>query len=137
MKKLVFVLSRAGAMVFAVLALSGCATLSADGGIDTIQTLAAERIGKSATVPRKDADPAATAARTRELLGKPLTVDDAVQIALLNNAGLKASLAELGISETDLVQAGRLPNPRFSYSNKRNSDITTIDRTVMVSLLSL
>src|SRR5439155_19666777 len=86
---------------------------------------------------RKDEDPAATAARTREMLGKPLTLDEAVQIALLNNAGLKASLAELGISEADLVQAGRLPNPRFTYSNKRNSDITTIDRTVMVSVLSL
>lgn len=137
MRYVALVFYRAGAMALATLVLGGCATFSADGGIDTIQTLAEERIGKGAKVPRKDADPAATAARTRELLGQPLSFDEAVQVALLNNAGLKASLAELGISEADLVQAGRLPNPRFSYSNKRNSDITTIDRTVMVGVLSL
>ena len=62
------------------------------------------------------------------LIGKPLTLDDAVQIALLNNAGLKASLTELGISEADLVRAGRLPNPRFSYSNRRSSDAASLAR---------
>jgi hypothetical protein len=81
-------------------------------------------------------DAAATLAATRELLRNPLSVDDAVQVALLNNAGLKASLAELGIGEADLVQASRLPNPRFTFSNRRNSEITTIDRTVMISVMS-
>ena len=128
---------RAASAVLALLALAGCATLSPDGGIDTVQTLARERIGKDATLTRKDADPTATAAAIRDVLRKPLTVEDSVRIALLNNAGLNASLAELGVSEADLVQASRLPNPRFTYSNRRNSDLTTIDRTVMVSVMSL
>ena len=118
-------------------AVAACATVSPDGGVDAVQILARERIGNGATLSRKGADPAATLAATRELLRKPLTGEDAVQVALLNNAGLKASLAELGISEADLVQAGRLPNPRFTYSNRRNGDLTTIDRTVMVSVMSL
>ena len=48
------------------------------------------------------------------LLARPLSADDAVQVALLNNRGLQAEFAELGIGEADLVQAGRLPNPRFA-----------------------
>jgi outer membrane protein TolC len=51
----------------------------------------------------------------QRLLAKELTVGDAVQIALLNNPGLQASYAELGIAEADLVQAGRVGNPRSSY----------------------
>ena len=120
-----------------LLALAGCVTLSPDGGIDKVQTLARDRIGKDVTLPRTQIDGATTADATRELLGKPLRADDAVQVAVLNNAGLKAGLAELGIGEADLVQAGRLPNPGFTFSNKRNSDVVTIERTVMVSVLSL
>ena len=73
----------------------------------------------------------------REIVAKPLNADGAVQVALLNNAQLRASLAGLGIAEADLVQATRLRNPRFSYSNIRSSDATTIDRTVMVNVMAL
>jgi outer membrane protein TolC len=38
-----------------------------------------------------------------------------VQVALLNNPGLQATYAELGIAEADLVQAGRMTNPHFAY----------------------
>jgi hypothetical protein len=46
-------------------------------------------------------------------------VDDAVQVALLNNRGLQAcGFQELGITEAEVVQAGRLPNPGFSFGRK-------------------
>src|SRR5207247_2508163 len=35
------------------------------------------------------------------------------------------------------VQASRLRNPRFSYSNRQSSDAATIDRTVMVNVMAL
>ena len=120
-----------------LLALAGCASLSADSGIDKVQTLAGERLGTAIVLPRKEADPATTIVATRQLLRHPLTPETAIQIALLNNARLKANLADLGIGEADLAQAGRLTNPRFSYSNERNSDFTTIDRTVIVNVMSL
>ena len=137
MSKVRFSVLRNASVALALLILSGCATLSPDGSVGAVQTIARERLGNDATLPRKDADPAAAVAATRELLRTPLTVEAAVQIALLNNAELKASLAQLGIGEADLVQAGRLPNPRFTYSNRRSSELTTIDRTVMVSVMSL
>ena len=44
--------------------------------------------------------------RVRELLKAPLTLDAAVQVALLNNAKVQATFEELGIAQADLVQAG-------------------------------
>jgi cobalt-zinc-cadmium efflux system outer membrane protein len=56
---------------------------------------------------------ASTAARLRALLQRPLTADDAVQIALLNNRDLQALYSDLGVAQADLVQAGLLKNPIF------------------------
>ena len=137
MRNAIFATMRAVTLPPALLFLAGCATFSPDGGIDNVQALARERIGKDAELPRRDADPAAAADATRALLRQPLTVETAVRIALLNNADMKAKLAELGISEADVVQAGRIPNPGFVFSNKRNSEVVTIERTVTVSLMAL
>jgi cobalt-zinc-cadmium efflux system outer membrane protein len=42
-----------------------------------------------------------------------LTADDAVAIALWNNAALEADLAYIGIAQADLLDAGLLKNPTF------------------------
>ena len=52
--------------------------------------------------------------RIRELLGQDLSMDAAIQIALLNNRDLQALYEELSIAQADLVQAGLLQNPTFS-----------------------
>lgn len=44
-----------------------------------------------------------------------LTADEAVAIALWNNAPFQATLAELGIARAALVEAGLLHNPTFSF----------------------
>ncbi|MFO0938474.1 MAG: TolC family protein [Gemmataceae bacterium] len=44
-----------------------------------------------------------------------LTEDEAVSIALWNNAAFQELLADLGIARADLIQAGLLPNPEFVY----------------------
>ena len=40
--------------------------------------------------------------------------DEAVAVALWNNAAFHATLSELGIARADLIQAGQLSNPTFS-----------------------
>ena len=90
------------------LALGGCASFSKDGGFSAVEQTAKERVGKDVKWARTDADRDTIAARVADLLIQPLSVDSAVQIALLNNRGLQARFHELGISEADLVQAGRL-----------------------------
>ncbi len=47
-------------------------------------------------------------------LSSGLTEESAVTIALWNNAAFQETLADLGISRADLVQAGMLPNPTLS-----------------------
>jgi hypothetical protein len=57
---------------------------------------------------------------------------------LLNNRGLQASFGELGIAEADVVQAGRLRNPIFSFGRMAlGGGAVEIERSVMFDVLSL
>ena len=91
--------TRLAIAALALMALSGCATLSIDGGFGPVEQTAKDRLGKDVKWARSDADRDAIDKRVAQLLEQPLSADDAVQIALLNNRGLQASFAELGISE--------------------------------------
>ncbi|TSA15912.1 MAG: TolC family protein [Betaproteobacteria bacterium] len=118
-------------------ALAGCATFSQEGGFNSVEQTTQARIGKDLKWARTDADRDAIDQRVTELLAKPLSVDDAVQIALLNNQGLQAAFYELGISEADLVQAGRLPNPHFSMLRARHGDEFKIEQAFTFNVFSL
>ncbi len=120
-----------------VLLLSGCATFSKDGGLDTVGSLARDRISSQLALPEAGTDAMVTKESVTALLAKPLTADAAVQLAVLNNPTLRASFSGLGIVEADLVQAGRLSNPVFSFGNMRNSEAQSIERTLLFNLLSL
>ncbi len=112
----------------ALLALGGCAGFSPDGGRDGVRRLAQER-GQPM--------PAARARQVADLLARPLGAEDAVTIALLDNRSLQAAYAELGIAEADLVQAGRLSNPLFSFSRLHGPDGVAIERTLMLPVIGL
>jgi hypothetical protein len=102
-------------LLLPALALAGCATFSDDGGFGAVQSAVRERTGSEARWVRGEDDAKTVRAQVKELLARPLTPETAGQIALLNNPGLQATYAELGISEADLVQAGRMTNPHFAY----------------------
>jgi outer membrane protein TolC len=121
----------------AAVLLAGCASFSTDGGFSAVEQTTRDRIGKDVRWVRSESDQAAVDQRVSELLGKPLSVDDAVQLALLNNRGLQASFHELGISEADLVQAGRLPNPGFSFGRLTKGDEIELERGLHLNLARL
>ena len=106
---------RSIAIAAAAAVLGGCATFSTDGGFDAVEAAARERLGKDVRWIKSEDQSAAVASEVQRLLAKPLSVDDAVQLALANNRGLQSTFAELGIAEADLVQAGRMTNPHFAY----------------------
>ena len=113
--------------------LAGCASFSQDGGIADVARMTQERIAQPAPLkPGQDRQ-----AEVKALLSKPLNPDAAVRIALLNNQGLQAALAELAIAEADSVQAGRLPNPGLSFGRVRGGGETEIDRGVSFNLAAL
>ncbi|TAN54403.1 MAG: RND transporter, partial [Betaproteobacteria bacterium] len=89
------------------LALAGCATFSEDGGFGAVESAVRERTGQSTRWVRSGEEANTVRARVKQLLAQPLDAESAVQIALLNNPGLQARYAELGIAEADLVQASR------------------------------
>jgi outer membrane protein TolC len=129
--------TRVACIAVAAILLTGCTTFSNDGGFGAVSTTASQRLGKDAVYVKTDEDREAVFKRTRELLSKPLDMDDAVQLALLNNGGLQAAYGELGVSEADLVQAGRLPNPGFTFSRTHWSDGFGISRTFSMGVLGL
>lgn len=130
-------LLRAAALAAAVPLVAGCATFSDDGAIGPVSALTRERVGH-APAPATDADADARRTRIDTLLAAPLAEDGAVELALLNNRGLQARMAELGIAEAELVRAGRLPNPSFSFGRLRHGDgAVEIDRAVVFDLAGL
>lgn len=117
--------------------LAGCASFSPDGAQGPVRELTRQRLGQDVQWARTDDDRQALAQRVQELLKQPLTADQAVQIALLNNRGLQADLAELGITEADQVQASRLPNPGFSFARLRRGDEVELERGFHFNLAKL
>lgn len=113
--------------------LAGCASFSKDGGVNDVARMTQARIAQPAPLTR-DADPAAEVAG---LLSTPLNADSAVRVALLGNQGLQAALAELALSEADLVEAGRLPNPGLRFGRVRGGGQTEIDRGLSLDLAAL
>ncbi len=121
----------------ALLMLSGCTPFAGDGGFTPVAQSAHERLDKDVRWVRTSGEKAKSDAQIAQLLRRPLTVDDAVQIALLSNRGLQASFEELGISEADLVQSGRLPNPRFTLRRTSAAGLYDIEETLSINVLSL
>ena len=139
MKPGLFVRGLAPAALLALaFALSGCASFLPDGGFDGVAGSAKERgLAQEPKWLRDDEDAKAARDKVNQLLREPLSAEAAVQIALLNNPGLQATYAELGIAEASLVQAGRLRNPGFSFTRLHRGDEIEIERTVLFDLMGL
>ncbi len=125
------------ALLTGVAVLGGCASFSPDGGFAAVEQTAKDRLGKDVRWARTEADQDTIDKRVAELLAKPLTVDDAVQLALLNNRGLQATFQELGITEAEVVQAGRLPNPGFSFGRSTRGHEREIERGLHFNIARL
>ena len=129
--------SRHVAAVLAGLFLSGCATFSPDGGMTVVANVAAEAIKKDVVSIRTVDDAERTQDVVRGLIRRTLSVDSAIQVALLNNRGLQASYNELALAELDLVGESLPPNPTFSISRIAGAGGFEIERQVVGNVLAL
>src|SRR5687768_536929 len=92
----------------------GCARVPREAGFpDVEQAVAMRNQGMRAHWNQGTAEDQKIARAVELMLEKQLTVDDAVQIALLNNPRLQATYEDLAIAQSNLVQAGLLSNPVF------------------------
>jgi outer membrane protein TolC len=122
---------------FAALGICGCAAFTADGGFTPVADAARRHLRQEVAWPRNAGEQAKVDAQVSGLLTRRLSAEDAVQIALLNNRALQAAFEELGISEADLVQAGRLQNPRFDLRHASIAGQYDIEETLSFNVLSL
>lgn len=123
--------------ILSTFALSGCATFSPDGGMTVVANVANETIKKDVVSIRSAEDAEWANAAVQRLLRRTLTVDSAVQIALLNNRGLQAAYNELARAEADLVQESLPSNPRFSLSRIAGPGSYEIEGQIVENILAL
>jgi len=126
-------------LVLVLFTLGGCASFSSDGGFDAVQKLTADRLGSPVQISwaRQPGDQVRITHRVSDLLAQPLGMDEAVQVALLNNRSLQAAYAGLGITKAEVVAAGRLPNPGFSFGRVTQGDEVEIERGFHLNLARL
>lgn len=129
-------LGRAFAIASAAL-LSACQSLSPDGGMSTVAMVAGGGLNKDVVRISSPEEAALARSRVAGLMRAPLGADAAVQIALLNNAGLQAAYNRLGVAEAVAVQSSRPPLPIFSFDDVSTSIELDIERKVVASVLSL
>lgn len=127
----------AGITLLSTLLLAGCASFSPDRGMGVVAGVASETINKDVMAIRTPDDAQRADATVKALLRRPLTVDSAVQIALLSNRGLQAAYNELALAETDLVGDSLPPNPTFSISRISGNGALEIERQVVGDILAL
>jgi outer membrane protein TolC len=121
----------------ATLGLAGCANFSPDSGMSVVSAVTDQAIRKDVALVRSTDEAEQVSGKVRTLLSRPLSVDAAVQIALLNNKGLQAAYNELALAETDLVEASLPPNPVFSVSRIAGDGASEVERQIVGDILAL
>ncbi len=117
--------------------LAGCAGVPREAGFAEVGREAGARLGAEVAWRHGDAADAEIDARIAQLLAQPLTVDAAVQVALLNNRLLQAEYEALGVAQAELVQAGLLRNPGFGWSRQEGGAIAKASWGLELDFLGL
>src|SRR4051812_1618344 len=99
-----------GLITLAVLA--GCQSALPTAATDPVSHVLIPRVGLTLRQEYADAQPVLPPGVCPT---EALTEEQAVAVALWNNARFIESLTDLGVAEGDLIQAGLLPNPEFVY----------------------
>ena len=120
-----------------LLLLAGCASFSADQGMDAVADFAGGPLRKDVVALRSDADAATARDRVAQLIKRPLTAESAVQIALLSNRYLQADYSALGAAEAARIRASLPPNPRFSLSRVTGGGAFEAEAQVALNILAL
>lgn len=131
------------AALAAPLLVSACVT-TADGlddplaGFQAVSARTTAVTGKETVWVQSSAEARALGERVTSLVrDRTLGPDLAVQVALLNNKGLQAAYAEVGISSADVWQASLLVNPRVSVGVTGIDAARTLETTIVSNILAL
>lgn len=123
--------------LFPLLLVAGCAHVPPDAGFGNVQQTLAARLDERIVWQRGGKEDAEAAAHVEALLAQPLSMEAAVQVALLQHRGLQAEYEQLGVAQADLVQAGLLKNPSFGWSRLSGGGISKTTAGLELDFLGL
>ncbi len=122
-------------LVAAPLWIGGCS--SPGTGFDHVRSDTGERTGYDLAWSRGVEADRRVQAYVAERLEGPLTMTDAVQVALLSNRDLQATYEHLGIRRGELIQAGLPENPVFGNETRFFDGQTVIEGVIVQDLISV
>lgn len=95
---------------------AGCRTASKEDVFSEVQEASEDRARQRIEWNCVTTSEADIGSAVDQLIHDDLTLEEAVQISLLNNRHLQSRLADLGVARAELLQAGLLRNPVFSVA---------------------
>jgi hypothetical protein len=125
------------AVAAAAFLLSGCASVGIDEVLQDTNASTSQFTDGKLALGRTDEQRKARAALTDDLLSRPLSENDAVQVALANSPAVQALLAQGWADIAAANQEGRLPNPVFKFERLRLVDELELGRLLSVGLVDL
>ena len=125
------------ASIIALILFSGCSTISQNEAFDSLNQLTSEQGIKNLQWIKTLQEAQRVEQSVQELLSQPLTQENALRIMLINNRALQQTYEEIGIAQSELVEAGLMRNPLLGYSIGRSNGITTSTLSVEVAFLDL
>ena len=119
------------------LLLAGCATVDINQSITRANLDAGSLTGGKLTLAQTDRERGELQSTAAALLAKPLSADDAVHMALINNPAMQALLAQSWADAATAAQSGRLPNPLLTLDWIRSPATVDVGRMLGVGLLDI
>jgi outer membrane protein TolC len=125
------------AIALAAAFLAGCASVGIDDALKETNSSASQFTGGKLELSRTPEQREARTALSEELLGKPLSQDDAVRLALANSPAVQALIAQSWADIAAANQTSRLPNPVFTFERMRLGDELELGRLLSFGLVDL
>ena len=117
------------------LGLAGC--VSRDKAFEPIQEITSPALGFAPRQIASEEEIVEANRLTDELLKKPLTMNDAVKIAIFNDKSLQASYNELGLARAALITGSVPANPVIALDQKRGPGKLETERMVFLNIFSV
>lgn len=119
--------------------ISSCARIP-QGSEEHVAGIVQERIGKEVQWNKACYEDPRINCYVQDLASQPISIESAVQIALLNNPEVQAIFEEIGIAQADLIEAGLFTNPVFSvevrYPHEKKL-VTNIEYLITATFLDI
>jgi len=120
-----------------ILLLGGCSTVSQNNAFGEIVSETRTRGIENLHWIKTPQEAASINKSVHGLLSSPLTQKNAVRIALINNRSLQKSYEKIGITQSELVQAGLMSNPLLGYKIGHSGSATEATIGIEMAFLDL